>query len=125
MVFQPPVLGTVREPVTFCCRSRRGIPIGAGGGDAEIERVGAGGCDSEGVVEPFTGLGPADVVAAAGVGGGLDVDAGGAVDVAEVGFVDVVIGDAFDAAVEVFGLDGESSEEWCRRRGCWRGWGRR
>ena len=64
-------------------------------------------CDVDGVLEPLAGLGPADDVPAAGVGRGLDVDAlRHAIFLAGVDGVDIVIGDAFAAVVEVLSLDG-------------------
>ena len=81
--------------------------VAAGGGEAEVEVVGAGVGNGDGVLEPLRGFDVADVVSAAGVGGGLDVDAlGESVGAAVVFTIDVVIGDAFAAVVEVFGFDG-------------------
>ena len=96
------------------------FPPPADGGDAEAEVVVAGG-DVEGVFEPLAGLDEADVVAAAGVGGGFDVDAFGfAIGTAQIGFVGVVIGDAFAAEVVILGLDGDGDGtddgRACRRR---------
>ncbi len=78
-----------------------------------LSGVGAGGGDVDGVLEPLPGRGPAEVVAAAGVGGGLQVDPVGAVAVG--GAVDRgdVVGDALPAGVVVFRLHGAGH----RRRG--------
>ena len=87
-------------------------------GDPERDRVGAGGGDVDGVVEPLPGRRPADVVGAGagvvlGVGGGLEVDPVGAVAVGgAVGGGDVV-GDALAAGVVVGRVHGAGH----RRRG--------
>src|SRR5262249_45784882 len=78
---------------------------GAAGGDAKLNVVAAGAGDVDGVLEPLASLGPADVVAAARVGRGLDVHAVGAVLAAVVGCIGVVVGDALAAVVVILGLD--------------------
>src|SRR5205823_9340882 len=76
------------------------------GREPRVEFVGARGGDVDRVFEPFAGVGKADEVAAAGVGGGLEVDGGGAIGrAAFVGGSRVVKGDAFAAVVEIFGLN--------------------
>src|SRR3984957_10509689 len=73
----------------------------AGRGQPQGDRVGAGRGHVDRVVEPLPGAGPSDVVAAAGVGAGLEVDAVGAVAVG--GAVDRgdVVGRALPAGVVV------------------------
>src|SRR6202034_2779683 len=83
------------------------------GGQAQADRVGSGGGDVDGVFEPLPGGGPAQVVAAARVGGGLEVNpvgpvaVGGAVDRGDV------VGHALAAGVVVLCLHGARY----RRRG--------
>jgi hypothetical protein len=50
------------------------LSVGAGAGDAEVELVDAGVGDVDGVIEPLARLYVAEVVSAAGVGGGLNID---------------------------------------------------
>ena len=85
----------------------------AGRGQPQADGVGAGGGDVDGVLEPLPGRGPAQVVAAAGVGGGFQVHAVGAVAVG--GAVDRgdVVGHALPAGVVVLRLHGAGD----RRRG--------
>ena len=78
----------------------------AGGCDEDAEVIISGSGDVDGVFEPFAGGSSADVETGGGIR--LDVDAGGAVEVSGVVVGGgVVIGDAFAAVVEVFGLDGD------------------
>ncbi len=76
-------------------------------GHAEVERIRAGGGDGHGVVEIFTGEGPADeVVTAAGAGDGTDADAiVGAIQAAAIEIAGVVVAGVWAAKVEVLGLD--------------------
>ena len=91
----------------------QGVGDRGGRGQPQADGVGAGGGDVDGVLEPLPGRGPAQVVAAAGVGGGLQVDPVGAVAVG--GAVDRgdVVGDALPAGVVVLRLHGAGH----RRRG--------
>src|SRR5207302_5266408 len=75
-------------------------------GGTILKRIGTGLGDVDGVVEPFAALRPADVVAAAFVGGGFDVHRVISIGAANVHDVAVVIGDAFDAAVIFFHFNG-------------------
>src|SRR4051812_944695 len=81
------------------------LPARAVGGDAEVEVVVAGRGDVDRVRQPFARARPPEVVPAAGVDGGLQIDAGGPIRAAEIGGVDVVVGDALAAVVEVLRLD--------------------
>src|SRR2546421_4388436 len=76
------------------------------GGESCVEAIGPCRGDVDRVIEPFAGMGEADEVAAAGVGGALEIDGGGAVRrAAFVGGSRVVESDAFAAVVEIFRLD--------------------
>ncbi len=88
-------------------------------GDARVEIVRAS-ADIDGVLHPFAGLGVADVITAAGVGGGFDVNAVvGAECAAEVLRFGVVVSHAFATLIEVLGLHHDQSAKRRRRR-----WGR-
>ena len=92
----------------------QGVGDRGGRGQPQPDRVGARRRDVDGVLEPLPGRGPAQVVgAAAGVGGGLQVDPVGAVAV--VGAVDRgdVVGHALPAGVVVLRVHGAGH----RRRG--------
>ena len=96
----------------------QGVGDAAGGGEPEADRVGAGGGDVDGVLEPLPGRGPAQVVGAAaggvlGVGGGLEVHAVGAVGGAVAVDGGDVVGHALAAGVVVRRLHGARH----RRRG--------
>src|SRR6185312_4854408 len=65
--------------------------------DADGDRVGACGRDVDGVVQPFAGGDPPDVVIA--VGRGLDVHTCRAIGAAEIAWIVVVIGHALAAVV--------------------------
>ena len=106
-VCQPPVAGRLTLPLRLVPDAfDRCSAVGhrARRRDPQADRVRAGRRDVDGVAEPLAAGGPADVVAAAGVGGGLQVDAVGAVAVA--GAVDRgdVVGDALAAGVVVLRL---------------------
>src|SRR5207248_10266693 len=57
-----------------------GAAGGLSAGDAEVDAVGRGGSDIDGVVEPLTGRGVGEIVSAVDVAGGGDADAGVAVN---------------------------------------------
>jgi len=76
-------------------------------GDPEGDLIGAAGGDVDGVLGVLAHAVPADVVAAAGVGAGLDIDAvRGAVLTALVRGFGVMVGQTLAAVVVVFRLDG-------------------
>ena len=77
----------------------------AGRGQPQADGVGAGGGDVDGVLEPLPGRGPAEVVAAAGVGGGLQVHPVGAVAVGGAVHAGDVVGHGLPAGVVVLRLD--------------------
>ena len=67
--------------------------------------IGAGDLHIDGVFEPFARRGPADVIAAARVRGGLDVDVIVAIGAAIVSCIGIVISDVLPTRVVVLGLN--------------------
>src|SRR5687768_16756601 len=79
---------------------------GAGGSDTELTGIVAGGVHVDGVFQPFAGIGPTDVIAAAGVAGDFNIHTfSRAILSAVIGNVDIVIRSILTAVVEIFGLN--------------------
>src|SRR5207244_13568185 len=74
-------------------------------GHPHLQRINAIDDGVEGVFEPFARGGPTHIVTAARIAGGFDINGGGAILAAVIRGIGVVIGNAFAAAIEIFGLD--------------------